>query len=153
MGCIYRIYHKESGKSYIGQTIIDPKHRIKSHLNGNGGNQFLTEEINKHGVLAFEWEIICEVSDALINALEICYIKVLNTLAPNGYNAKEGGNGATKESIRKRQTKPKNHVYKFSPESRQKMSERTKERTSNPEYRRQASEKMKAYWRKQRRAR
>ena len=91
MGWIYRWTHKASGMSYIGQTT-DIKRRIKDHGKYYGHCRYLHNAIKAHGIEAFEIDIICEVPDELLNTLEICYIKVLNTLSPTGYNLREGGN-------------------------------------------------------------
>ena len=103
MGWIYRWTHIESGMAYVGQTHNFDK-RTQDHSAASGNCRYFYNAIRKHGVEAFEIDIICQASnDELLNALEMCYIKVLNTLYPNGYNLREGGDGGkhSSESIQR----------------------------------------------------
>ena len=139
MGCIYRIYHKESGKSYIGQTHnID--RRIYEHFIKHGNCRYLYNAIELHGADAFKWEIICEVSEALLDTLEICYIKVLNTLAPNGYNLTTGGEGGKLSD----ETKRKRREW-WTDERRLEQSI-VYSGKNNPNYGGQYSSKQRAWW-------
>ena len=127
-GVIYRATCILTGKSYIGQTM-DFERRKSQHKNGHSvGCSHFNRAIEKHGKDTFEWDIICAAVDkSTLNALEICYIQVLDTLAPGGYNLKTGGEGGQhSEDVRRRISE--NHGRsmlgkKHSLEARCKMSE------------------------------
>jgi hypothetical protein len=95
MGYIYKITNKENGMMYIGQTI-DLKNRWKSHMKKNSNCLYLKRAIEKYGCDNFKFEIICICFDEALNQCEIEYIKRYNTLVPNGYNLKSGGNSGGK---------------------------------------------------------
>ena len=82
---IYKITNQISGKSYIGQTR-NISRRICEHLSGEGSRPMLID-ITKHGVGKFTFEVLrCLYDETNIEALEDEYIRVFNSLAPNGYN-------------------------------------------------------------------
>lgn len=130
-GYIYRYTHRESGKSYIGQTW-DLKTRRQRHesLSQEQCRHFCSA-LKKHGVDEFGFDILCTTTDqATLDALEMCYIKVLNTLSPNGYNLTTGGNGG-KASDEACQNMSKNNARYWqgkqrSAETRRKLSEANK---------------------------
>jgi len=93
MGYIYRITHKESFKSYIGQTITSLEKRWKEHVKSGSKCRYLSHALKKYGENAFELKLICICFDEDLDRFEQEYIKKYNTLAPNGYNLREGGNG------------------------------------------------------------
>ena len=82
---IYKITNQISGKSYIGQTR-NISRRICEHLSGDG-SRLMMIDIAKHGVKKFSFEVLrCIYDEPHLDHLEDYYIKVFNTLAPNGYN-------------------------------------------------------------------
>lgn len=96
-GVIYK-YTSPSGKSYIGQTTVSLKQRAA--FNGEGYKQcsLFYKAILKYGFNNMKSEILESFEEEdqkiLINKLneaEYYYIKKNNTLAPNGYNLREGG--------------------------------------------------------------
>lgn len=138
-GVIYRIYHKESGLSYIGKTV-NPESRIRDHLNGKGKSPRLTYAINKHGKDAFGFEILeSEIPQEHLTEMEMLYIYFYNSKSPNGYNLTDGGDGVVNPSdevrkhISERQigrvpwNKGKTGIY--SDETLKKMSKASKGRT------------------------
>ena len=137
MGSIYKITNTVNGKSYIGQTIHDAaKGRINDHLNGvANGSRLVRHAVKKYGKDAFTYEILEEnIFPKFLPDLEVHYIKKFNTVAPNGYNLTHGGEIGKKHS----------------PETRQKMSEAKKGKSSHmkgrkhtPESRRKMSEALK----------
>lgn len=86
---IYKWTHKTSGKSYIGQSVQQPEQRKLEH---KSGGYYLYHAMQKHGEEAFTHEVI-DWADSIeeLNELEKRYITEYDTLAPNGYNLREGG--------------------------------------------------------------
>ena len=136
-GYIYRYTHRDSGKAYIGQTW-DIKRRRQRHesLSQEDCRRFYNA-LKRHGVEAFDFDIICTANDqAILDALEICYINALNTLHPNGYNLTTGGNGGS-PSDEARLNMSKNNARYWqgkhrSPETRRKLSEANKGKPGHP---------------------
>lgn len=96
-GYIYK-YTSPSKKVYIGQTINSIKRRAN---NGNGYKRCSAfwHAIQKYGWENFTFEILIklELEDKdklidLLNELEERYILEYNSLTPNGYNIRNGGN-------------------------------------------------------------
>lgn len=95
---IYRVINTKNGKIYIGQTIRDLKTRKSEHLRSAANLKWFKHPglfhvaISEDGSGAFEWEEleICTSLDHL-NEREKFYIKLLNSLAPDGYNQTIGG--------------------------------------------------------------
>lgn len=93
---IYKITNTINGKQYIGQSINIEK-RIKEHfwkasnMNDCSYNTAIHQAIRKYGAENFEWNIVEECSIQDIDQKEQYYIKLFNTLAPNGYNILQGG--------------------------------------------------------------
>jgi group I intron endonuclease len=95
MGYIYKITNIINNKAYVGQTRKDdPYKRWKGHLSAikyNNGCPILTAAFKKHGVENFKFEIIIICFDEDLCKYEKEYVKKYNTLAPDGYNAVDGG--------------------------------------------------------------
>ncbi len=91
---VYKWTNKHNGKVYVGQTTQTLRQRTKGHKNSaaSGSNLPIHNAIRKYGMEAFIIEEIAtsETLDGL-NALEIHYIKLLNSIVPNGYNLNGGG--------------------------------------------------------------
>lgn len=86
-GIIYRIWHKKTGKSYVGQTRNALEKRIRTHLTGRGHPGPLREAVKEEGKDAFHYG--CLERDILLselNAREAFYIAKIKYLKPNGYN-------------------------------------------------------------------
>jgi len=89
-GIIYKIT-SPSGKVYVGQTIQEFKHRIRSHQRKDSKCTLLKRAIDKYGD-EMKYEIVEEnVPQQHLDEREIYWIKELNSLAPNGYNCDTGG--------------------------------------------------------------
>jgi group I intron endonuclease len=104
---IYKILNKVNGKKYIGQTSSLLKYRWNRHLKSNSGCLALKNAIVKHGAESFEISIIskCDSPDQA-NHREEYYIKIFNTLSPNGYNLLKGGNNrGLADEVRKKISK------------------------------------------------
>ena len=105
---IYKITNITSGKIYVGQAvshILNHKRyrpyghegRFRCHISEafstkKNQSHYLNNAIRKYGVADFVVELIecCEIKNA--DEREIHYIKEFNSLFPNGYNLKNGGN-------------------------------------------------------------
>ncbi len=109
-GRIYLITNIINGKQYIGQTVSTLKIRWKRHTwrcTVKNPRMAITHAIKKYGKENFIIEEIqtCYDQEELDN-MEKYLIKILNTLAPYGYNLLDGGKGngkmseETKEKIR-----------------------------------------------------
>ncbi len=103
-GEIYIIRNKVTDKCYVGQakkyvSLNNNKWgthgRWKSHvreaLNGEDHCVYLNYAIRKYGPDNFEVTKICDCLQSELDTLEIKYIQERNTIAPNGYNIKSGG--------------------------------------------------------------
>ena len=105
---IYKITNLTNGKIYVGQSvshILNHKRyrpygyegRFRCHVSEafstkKNQSHYLNNAIRKYGVDDFVVELIecCEI--AIADTREIHYIKEFNSLFPNGYNLKNGGN-------------------------------------------------------------
>ena len=101
MGYIYMLT-SPSGKSYIGQTIRDIHKRLEEHQLPSSKCVAVYNAIQKYG-----WENVkkewYEVPDEELDFYEEMLVALLGTLAPGGYNLKEGGgNGNLSEETKKK---------------------------------------------------
>ena len=90
---IYRICHKDSGKTYIGKTTRPHKRKQEHFTQKSKSCRYLSAAIAKHGPDKFEWTLMhkCTIKDA--NALEKACILNARCRAPHGYNLSPGGEG------------------------------------------------------------
>lgn len=119
---IYLIRNKVNGKIYIGQTVESISKRFTRHCSEcNLDGMVITKAIFKYGKENFTIEKIHECSSMEeLNMMEEFYIKKYDTLSPNGYNIKSGGNNSrmhksTKMKISRAlrgKSKTKEHVEK-----------------------------------------
>ena len=95
---IYKATNLINGKFYIGQTVNLLRKRISQHKY----NAFVKKTkkpfyyaIRKYGWNNFKWKILDDKIDNIniLNEKEVYWIKILNTLLPNGYNLTGGGKG------------------------------------------------------------
>lgn len=90
---IYRIYHRGTGKSYIGQSV-NIANRIFVHFHGytiSNAVNILAADMKVYGKSEFDWEILEICSEDVIDVRESVWIDSLNTIDPNGYNLRSGG--------------------------------------------------------------
>jgi group I intron endonuclease len=124
MGYIY-MFTSPKNKRYIGQTIRPIEERLKKHFLPSSSCKAIYGAIKKHGWENMKKEWI-EIPDDELNFYEEMLVALLGTLAPGGYNLKEGGgNGKPCEEVRKKLSdsyKGKTHTE----ESKQKMSDKQK---------------------------
>lgn len=95
---IYIVTNTLNDKQYVGQTTVDS--------NKYGHGLALQIAYDKHGKNNFTYERICSGINNrnTLNYMERFWIKVFNTISPNGYNIEEGGSdkGNVSESTRQK---------------------------------------------------
>lgn len=95
---IYRIYHKDSNKSYVGKSI-DICGRIWGHVGSlnrktKDENRHLINAWNKYGKDSFDYEILELVDQSLLSEKELHYMQVFNSLdRKSGYNLRMDSSG------------------------------------------------------------
>lgn len=93
---IYKVTNKKTGMSYIGQTVRTLKTRRAEHLQASANiarSKYpapLHKALSEFGSAEFEWTVL-EEDVTELNDRERHYIRVWNTLHPNGYNQTVGG--------------------------------------------------------------
>jgi group I intron endonuclease len=100
MGYIYQIRNKTNGKLYIGQTD-NVEERWKGHRKASSNCRYLKHAFNKYGFENFEFKVLVICFDDDMNTYEVEYMHKYNTLVPNGYNLREGGNSGKHHEERK----------------------------------------------------
>jgi len=90
-GYIYIIENDVNSKMYVGRTL-DIKKRKRAHLSRSSHSWAIKAALEKYGAANFDFVLLeaC-FSEEELNANEAYWILELNTLAPFGYNLKEGG--------------------------------------------------------------
>lgn len=98
-GYIYTVTNLKNGKKYVGQTMRAVENRWEQHImlvmqKSEVNKNSLASAIIEYGYDAFTIEQVATATTyAELNELERCWIKKINTLAPNGYNLNRGGSG------------------------------------------------------------
>ena len=87
MAYIYYIKHKETGKTYIGQTVQPLEQRVRQHL---AGSTEVDRALQSLGIQNFEYGIIEQCESEELDEKEIYYIAKYDTYY-NGYNNQLGG--------------------------------------------------------------
>jgi group I intron endonuclease len=102
-GYIYCITNIVNNKKYIGATSRTVEKRFKQHLsdaknNRNNGCTCIKNAMQEYGHEYFKLEtlLICNIKD--IDFYENNFIRLYDTITPNGYNLKTGGNLGSKHS-------------------------------------------------------
>jgi hypothetical protein len=98
MGLIYMATNTINGKQYIGQTMQSLAVRKGQHHRKPAKSSYaFGQAILKYGKKAFTWTILHDgiLDDLELDRLEMEEIKKRKTIAPHGYNIREGGNGGT----------------------------------------------------------
>lgn len=126
MGFIYKITNTINNKAYVGVTTKpNPNIRWRAHISSirrGKGCPLLMKAFNKHGKDSFKFHVLCICDD--VYEREPYYIKLHNTLSPNGYNVAEGGKSG------------RNFLgKKHSEETKRKIGIKSKEYHSRPEVR------------------
>lgn len=88
--CVYKITNLINHKIYIGITKRNPKIRFNEHFSNK--KELLYKAKEKYGKDNFSLEIIEKnIPEEDIDKKERYYIKLYNSLVPNGYNLSIGG--------------------------------------------------------------
>ena len=135
MGYIYKIINKITNQHYIGQTTKNLQERWKHHKKKGSNCRYLKYAFQKYGIDNFEFKLICICFDSDLNRFEIDYIKKYNSLVPNGYNLRNGGNNGkhneeTKNKISE-SLKGRKDIIHPKPQLGKPHSEETKNKISN----------------------
>lgn len=131
-----------SGKSYVGLTNNLTKRNSK-HRRDSGCIAFYTA-IQKYGWYSFSHEILVDnLSLEEANDWEKFFIKIENSLAPNGYNLKDGGNSFTHSAETRAKIANSLNGKKASLETRAKISAGNKGKVNSPETRAKMSASQK----------
>ena len=103
MGFIYKITNTINGMIYIGQTIQTLEDRWRQHRKKSSTCLYLKRGFEKYGIDNFIFEMICSCNNEELDKLEIHYMNEFNSIVPNGYNLREGGNsGRHNEETKKK---------------------------------------------------
>lgn len=92
-GLVYAIVKKDLSKAYVGQTVRSARTRFLEHC-GRECKRLSDEmhrSIRKNGASAFQVVVLDVLDMSDLNDAETYYIKVFDTLHPNGYNHDTGG--------------------------------------------------------------
>lgn len=96
MGCLYKLT-SPSGKSYIGISLKGLEARWAKHVEHACGKRTagaLYAALRKYGPSNFRREVLAAHEDwDTLRAMEVDAIRAHGTLAPNGYNITQGGEG------------------------------------------------------------
>ena len=120
---IYQIYCYATGKSYVGQSI-DIHKRLRTHSLGNTKDcRALHAAIKKYPREQFRYDVLEVCSEETLHDRECHWIAALDSIAPNGYNIKSGGEGGRQSEETKRRIGNANRGRKLPP-----LSEKAKQR-------------------------
>ena len=107
MASIYIIENKDTGKRYVGKTVVDPikrwsqhKQCVRSYDNMSEDNtarsMHIVRAMHKHGIDKFTFYVIETVDDDSVNERETYWINKFDTYH-NGYNCTLGGEGVKRD--------------------------------------------------------
>ena len=150
-GCIYRIFHKDTGKSYIGQTIT-LRNRTYRHWQASD-DTYLCRSIRKHGRDKFDIEILYNnIPEQWLNDWEIETIRKWNTFKGYGYNLTPGGKsvsgkdhpmfGKSHSENTKRKISESNKGRKLSEDHKNKISKSCKGKNKGRKVSKETRKKM-----------
>lgn len=158
-GVIYCVTNTVTGKKYVGQTTTLVQKRWKEHCRSDSGCAALRRAINKYGRDAFEISTLASASSASeLNFLEVTKIAEFDTIAPRGYNLREGGGAKGKwpelmlRVLREKAASPESRAMMSAsstkmwkdPAIRARISDSIRLGLSNPLVKKKRSEKAKA---------
>lgn len=101
-GNIYLITNTVNGKQYVGQTTGTVLSRFNDHCLEKR-NRYISNAINSYGKDNFTVETIATAKNQKeLNDLEVKFVKLFDTMSPNGYNHRAGGgqNGICSDELK-----------------------------------------------------
>lgn len=132
---VYLVRNKLNGKLYVGSSH-KLANRWRNHRTGHGSAIYLTRAVKKYGSDNFEFSILEECQRADLPRVEGEWIKILGTVAPDGYNLSSftgnGGQVRHPDSIARQSAKLKGRV--MSAEWREKLAAAKRGRKITPEH-------------------
>ena len=135
MGYIYKIINKVNGMIYVGQTIQFLEERWKQHRKISSNCRYLKSAFKKYGIVQFEFKMICICFDEELDKFEIQYMKSLNSMVPNGYNLRNGGNSGRQHKETKKKIsetlKCRTDIIRPKPQLGKPHTEEIKQKISN----------------------
>jgi len=136
-GVIYLLTCLISGKQYIGQTWDYDERMARYRRSECRGQPALHAAIRKYGWENFTCVIIAQgiQTQPALDATERAFIRLLDTLAPNGYNLMSGGKGGKHNAETKAKIGDAHRGKSVSDETRAKMSAASRGRPKSPETR------------------
>lgn len=139
IGYVYLTTNLVNGKQYVGQHLHDD-----FDVKYKGSGHYIKKAFDKYGWDNFDCKVICWcATQTQLNEAEDNYIKLLDTMVPNGYNLKGGGaNGRFSDEARKNCSEA-HKGFKHTEESRQKMSEVQKGHITSTETREKIASTLK----------
>lgn len=165
---VYIITNLINGKQYVGQTRRTVAKRFKGHARSaaSGRKSIIHQAIAKHGIENFTVrELATATSQDELDMLEKQFIEQYNTLTPNGYNLKTGGQHGgsqysqesrdkmaaakigTTASDTTRELMSQVHSERWSSQDlRDKKSKTSKKVWQDPDYRAKISKARAEYW-------
>ena len=144
---IYGIRNTVNGKWYVGQTVGIERRKI-SHFSklryGNHCNEHLQHAFAKHGEVNFEFRILEEVPENMLDVRECVWIDFYKSNQPKyGYNLRTGGHLNHHPSKETRQKMSKAGANKvFSGKHRRRIGKANKRRIWSIESRRKTSKSL-----------
>lgn len=132
-GRIYLYINVVTGMGYVGKTTQKQSDRARQHKSKNGCVYF------HRAIKNYGWDNFLEIeledcfTEKQLNERERFYILFLNTLAPNGYNLTEGGEGGKySEEARDHISVGTKRSYENNPNLIQERSRAWKEQMNDP---------------------
>lgn len=146
---IYILRNKINDKIYVGQTTVTLHERLQNHFKKarHGGKTAIANAIRKYGEENFYIELYQECkSIEELNQAEINAIEKLGSLAPNGYNLKEGGsNGKPTQEVLDKMSKAM-MGFKHSEETKEVLRKQRIGTTLSEETKSKISQSLKEYY-------
>ena len=143
-GVVY-LLTSPSGKQYVGQSWCYEKRMVEYRYGKGKGQTVLQRAIAKHGWDNFTAEIVAEniQAQAVLDATEMAFIETLGTIAPSGYNLREGGDSGGKlHATTKAKLSAKMRGVPKSAEHRNNISASLRGRMLSPEHRNNIAKSM-----------
>lgn len=142
MWYLYTITNQVNGKQYIGISSQTARRWIE-HKSGHG-SKLVYQAIKKYGIENLRFDPLYGGCEDDIKRLEVILIAECGTMAPDGYNLTEGGEGSTgwKPGIETRQKMSQAHSGKNNAMYGRKHSKETKKKIARKAMGRKMSEEV-----------